>query len=59
METKGESFWITSFQVGMDLQIVQKQGTDEETRRLPYYYGTMAEKKDKKTILHLLHIPQV
>ena len=34
---------------------IWKQDRDENTRRLPYYHGKMAEKKDKKTTLHLLH----
>ena len=38
----------------MGLYKVQKQGRDENTRRLPYYGNTVG-KKDKKTTRHLLH----
>ena len=34
-ETREKSFWKTSFQVGMDLHKVQKQGWKKHTRRLP------------------------
>ena len=38
----------------MCLQKVQKQGRDENTRRLPCYCKIMV-KNDWKTTLHLLH----
>ena len=42
--------------VGVDLQKVEEQGKDENTRRL-LSYREMVEKKDKKTslLVHLLH----
>ena len=53
METRGKSSCKTSFQVGIALKKVKKQGRDERTQE---DYGMMAAKKVKKSTLHLLHI---
>ena len=53
---QGKSCCKTSFQVGMDLKKAQKQGRNENMQEDYPYYRTMGEKRDKKTILHLLHI---
>ena len=38
----------------MDLYKVQKQGLDENKQETTILYRTMAEKKGKKTTLHLM-----
>ena len=58
-------FWKRRFEFGIrysnltktlltELVKVKEQGRDENTRG-PSFYGSMEEKKDKKTTLHLLH----
>ena len=53
--TRRKNFYETLFQAEMDLQKVHKQGRDEKNSRTLAYYGTMTEKKDKKTTLDSLH----
>ena len=52
-ETRGKSFWKTSFRVGMEMKKVQKQGRDEKASRTLLHYGTMSGPSLASSAMHL------